>query len=466
MNNGAINRRHFLGGLLGAGVSSGSSSNRTNVVMIMTDDQGVWSLGCYGNANAHTPNIDRLAATGVRFSNALVATAVCSPSRMTFMTGRMPFQHGVQTHIGPESTGPDARRFLDGYETYASILAGHGYALGYCGKWHMGDDATPQQGFQHWFTTLGDSYRRVSVYRGKTVGHRPGYPTDVITDDALKFIEENRSRPFFIQVSFHAPHTPYDYQPERYRRPYLESSFPEFPEEGIHPNQIAVYREHLGHRESKLSYMALVTGVDHNVGRIVQKLQDLNLRGRTLIVFCSDQGFNGGHHGVWGKGNGTLPFNMYEQTIRIPLIYSHPGRIKAGAVLDAMVSNYDFLPTITEYVGIREVSSGAVGRSYASMLDGSPVPWPERAFAEFCYVRMIRTKRFKYVARAEGYPSELYDLGTDPGETRNLVDDPEHVRRRNRLRGELREWFERRGAPPIEKWRMTVKNRLPRDHNL
>ena len=438
-----------------------------NVVLIMTDDHGAWSLGCYGNREAHTPNIDALAASGTRFTNAFAAAAVCSPSRMTYMTGKMPCQHGVQDYIlATESRGSSVRRFLDGHVTWSELLAKSGYTLGMCGKWHMGDDAHAQKGFAHWFTIAGAPYRDpVFFHDGKTVTMN-GFKTDLITDDALQFLETNRSRPFFLKVPYNAPHTPYDYQPEAYRKPYLGSAFPAFPDESPHLNQIRVYRQYLGNAEARLSYMALVRGVDENTGRIVRKLEELGIRKNTLVIFCADQGFNCGHHGVWGKGNGTLPFNMYEETIRIPFLWNLPGVVPA-ATSDALVSTYDFMPTLLELTAVpAPTDRGLPGRSFAGLLrKGAESTWKSRpVFTEYAYARGIRTERFKYIRKGDGHPDEFYDLEADPGERRNLADDSKHEAAAAGLRDQLDTWFAQRGAPTITEWRASARNKLDPGH--
>src|SRR6185436_16563152 len=176
--------------------------------------------------------------------------------------------------------------------------------------------------------------------------------------------------PFYLLVSFYAPHTPYDFQPDPYRKPHLDSKFPSFPDDPTHPWQNPGLATHHENRESKLSYSALITGVDANVGRILRKLEELGLRDNTLVVFTADQGWNAGHHGVWGKGNGTWPFNMYEESIRVPMIWNHPGKIQSGTA-DPMISSYDFFPTILDWCGVAAPpDSSRPGRSYASSLRG------------------------------------------------------------------------------------------------
>ncbi|MGB9606022.1 MAG: sulfatase family protein, partial [Bryobacteraceae bacterium] len=420
-----VTRRAFLGSTLALAAPSRA---RTHVVLFMTDDHGAWALGAYGCQEIHTPNLDRLAAGGARFTRAYAATPVCSPSRMTYLTGLLPSHHGVQDYLVPEDTfGPKSRPFLRGLITYTELLAKAGYTLGMCGKWHMGNDEQPQAGFTYWVTVPGGggTYRDpVFVIQGQR-RKIAGFKTDIVTDYALEFLDRHHTRPFFLLVPYYAPHTPYDYQPELYWTPYAHVSFRCFPREPVHPRQNPQLRSHHGNQESMRSYSALVTGVDYNVGRVLRRLEELGLRENTLVIFTADQGWNAGHHGVWGKGNGTIPFNMYEESIRVPMIWNHPGRIREGLVIQEMVSAYDFFPTVLEYLGVGAPPDGRrIGRSYVPLLAGHKVSWSNRLYFEYAYVRAIRTENLKYVERTGEWPAELYDLEADPGETRNLIADP------------------------------------------
>jgi arylsulfatase A-like enzyme len=206
------------------------------------------------------------------------------------------------------------------------------------------------------------------------------------------------------------------------------------------------------------AYSALITGVDHNVGRIVKRLEEMGVRDNTLVVFTADQGWSAGHHGVWGKGNGTWPFNMYEEATRVPLIWNHPGRIKPGLTPNPMVSSYDYFPTILDYLGVSvPPDSRRAGRSYAGFVRGETPRWQNRLYFEYAMVRAIRTENLKYIERSREWPSELFDLEADPGESRNAIDDPRHRRQLETLRADLRRFFERTGAPPIEEWRKTTE---------
>ncbi len=458
-------RRELLAGAPFLSLAARGAESRPNVILIMTDDHGAWATGAYGCGEIHTPNIDRLASGGVRFDRAYACTPVCSPSRMTYMTGCIPSTHGVQDWLRPENSyGAQSRRWLEGMTTYSEVLARNGYTLGMSGKWHMGDDHTAQAGFSWWMTVPGGggTYRDPEFVKNGERRKLAGFKTDLVTDGALEFLDlQKKSRtPFHLFVPYYAPHTPYDFQPEPYRAPYAKAKFSCFPRGEAHPWQNKTLRGHHNKEDSMRAYSALITGVDHNVGRILKRLDEIGARENTLVIFTADQGWSAGHHGVWGKGNGTWPFNMYEEAIHVPMIWNHPGRIRPAAV-GAMVSSYDFFPTILDYLGLSAPADRRrVGRSYAAWLRGQQPKWDNRLYFEYAMVRAVRTSNLKYVERTKEWESELYDLETDPGETRNLINDPRQRKQLEALRASLRGFFERAGAPPIEDWRKTTRQVL------
>jgi arylsulfatase A-like enzyme len=445
---------------------SRAAAKRPIVVMFMTDDHGAWTLGSYGCKEMQTPNLVALAEGGARFTRGFACTPVCSPSRMTWITGRIPSTHGVQDWLRPvDSFGAKTRRWLDGHPTYSETLAANGYTLGMCGKWHMGDDERAQRGFSYWATVPGGGgpYKDVEfIKNGERVATK-GYKTDRVTDFALEFLDQQKAKdnPFYLLVPFYAPHTPFNYQPDEYRKPYDGSTFSCFPQSEKHPWQNRGLSAHHLNRDSMHAYSALIRGVDQNVGRVLSQLDRMGVRDDTLVVFTADQGWNAGQHGVWGKGNGTWPFNMYEESIRVPLLWNHRGRIKERQVLDPMVSSYDYFPTILDYLGVKAPSDPRrPGRSYAGFLRGQPPRWRNRLYFEYSFVRGVRTENLKLVQRTKEWPSELYDLEADPGETRNLISDPEQAGQLRGLRSDLESFFRRAGAPALEDWRKTTQQEL------
>ena len=352
-------------------------AGRPNVIFILTDDQGPWAAGCYGNAEIRTPNIDRLAATGVRFDNFFCSSPVCSPARASLLTGKIPSQHGVHDWIRDGNMPPGAVSYLEGQRTYTETLAEHGYRLGLSGKWHLGDSLTPQAGISHWFVHQrgGGPYNDAQMVSDGRAVTAPGYVSDVITDDALRFIDRAGDAPFYLGVHYTAPHSPWDGHPQDIVDSYDDCPFRSCPQEPMHPWAISLTRNCLGNREMLKGYFAAVTAMDLNVGRILDRLEERGLRQDTLIVFTSDNGFSCGHHGFWGKGNGTFPLNMYENSVKVPMIMSHPARLPQNTSASAMMSQYDFMPTLLDYLRIEESRRGTdehelPGTSFVPVLEG------------------------------------------------------------------------------------------------
>ncbi len=419
---------------------------RPNVVFILTDDQGVWAAGCYGNPEIRTPNLDRLAATGRRFDNFFVATPVCSPSRATFLTGRVPSQHGVHDWIEGGNVGPDAIRYLEGETCYTDVLARHDILCGLTGKWHLGDAQIPQHGFSHWFCHQlgGGPYQDAPMVRNGRRITQPGYVTTAITDEALAFIDTYAEQPFYLSVHYTAPHAPWTGHPQEIVDSYHDCPFESCPQEPVHPwaaTEGLTQRSH-GNREHLKGYFAAVTAMDQDVGRILDRLEERGLTNDTLVVFVSDNGFSCGQHGFWGKGNGTEPRNMWENSIRVPFIASHPGRIPAGTSTSAICSAYDFMPTLLDYLDLPRPEINSPGRSFLPALLGDD-PGRESVviFDEYGPVRMIRTPEWKYVYRHSHGPHELYHLTDDPRERDNLYGASEHKPLVQELHAELEAWF-------------------------
>ena len=206
-----------------------------------------------------------------------------------------------------------------------------------------------------------------------------------------------------------------------------------------------------------IGYFAAITAMDVQVGRIVDDLGERGLLESTVIMFLGDNGFNCGHHGIWGKGNGTYPLNMYEESVKVPAVISMPGTINTG-VCHELISGYDLAPTLLELAGIGPAALGTgPGRSFADLITGIGRP-RERVviFDEYGATRMIRTRQWKYVLRRGDEPDELYDLDTDPGERSNLVLDPNHAGRVLELRAQLEGWFDEYADPTYDSSNLEV----------
>lgn len=429
-------------------------ADQPNVLFILSDDQGPWAAGCYGNREIQTPNLDRLAASGVRFDSFYCASPVCSPARATLLTGRLPSQHGVHQWIHHENMGPGARQFLATETAWTDVLAEHGYTCGLSGKWHLGDSLTPQHGFGFWYCHQqgGGPYYGAPMIRDGVPYEEPRYVTDVITDEALGFLQQDHRQPFCLYVAYTAPHSPWHEHPAEYVSLYDDCPFESCPQEPRHPNAVSLTDRCLGRRDMLQGYFGSVTAMDAQIGRLLDYLEASGLRENTLVIFGGDNGFSCGHHGFWGKGNGTHPRNMYENSVRVPFMMSHPGCLPQGAVVSTMASAYDLMPSVLEYLALPAPATNLPGRSFlAPLASGGALREPDSetvvVFDEYGPVRMIRTAEWKYVYRHEYAADELYDLVNDPDERENLAEVPSQAARLRELRGELQEWFARYIVP-------------------
>jgi arylsulfatase A-like enzyme len=304
----------------------------------------------------------------------------------------------------------------------------------------------------------------------------PRYVTDAITDDAVAFLRDaDLSVPFSLSVHYTAPHSPWDranHPRELYDEYLHHGDFSSLPDEPPHPWATNYVRWEIAERRQEVlaGYFAATTAMDAGVGRIIAELDRRGLRESTLVIVTSDNGMNMGHHGVWGKGNGTFPMNMYDSSVQVPFIASLPGVIPQGRICHAMTSQYDFMPTVLDFLGIdHRVEPDMPGRSFAPALRGEDYGGQEQVvvFDEYGPVRMVRTTDWKYVHRYPYGPHELYDLINDPDESTNLYDfgmtrgaetdvASTHVRRTGELRRQMELWFERYSRPNVDGSRCNV----------
>ena len=450
---------------------------KPNILFILTDDQGAWAMRCAGNTDIHTPNLDRIASQGYRFENFFCASPVCSPARASLLTGRIPSAHGVQDWIRSGNLDRDGLKkeiredpyylceekpiqYLEGMLTYTDVLKENGYTCALSGKWHLGDSMTPQHGFDKWFTIGrgGCYYNKADIVENGEISFENRYITNVITDKALSYLEEFRTQdnPFYLSVHYTAPHSPWeeDQHPGEYIEMYRDCGFTATPDLPVHPNQIPSAPSGTGEvRKSLLrGYYAAITAMDADVGRLLDKLEALGIAEDTIVMFMADNGMNMGHHGIWGKGNGTFPFNMYDTAVKVPFLVSWPGHYPSGVVCRRMCSQYDFFQTLLDMVGIRrQLPDGLPGRSFADVFDGNT----EKAGAVVVYdeygpTRMIRTEEWKYICRSPYGPDELYHLSEDPEENNNLSADPEYAALNNRMYIQLTRWFYTYADPAMD----------------
>ena len=434
-----------------------------NLLFILTDNHGAWTLGCYGNKEILTPNIDKLAAEGMLFTRAYCNNSVCSPSRASFLTGLLPSQHGVHAYI-PDSAqvGPKAYCVIKEFRTLPEILSEAGYVCGLSGKWHLGDNLHPQKGFTYWFTKKGGHtatfYNDDLIWQEK-VYKEPRYTTDVITEHAIEFLEQNQEKPFFLYLAYNGPYGVGKVVQEKHVNShtdyYADKLMSSFPRERVSP-WLAQNRGAINNVQSMRSYAAAISGVDDGIGRVMKRLKELGLDENTLVVFGADQGLNAGHGGYWGMGDHSRPINTHEATVRIPLIFRQPGKIREGKTSDLMVANHDFLPTVLEYLGLKEKtpnSPSLPGKSFAPVLQGKEVAWENVIYHEFENTRMIRTPKWKLTIRHPFGPDELYDMENDLDERENLIHTASVASVRNDLRRKLDAYFARYADPKYDRWK-------------
>ncbi len=445
---------------------------KPNLLFILSDDQGAWAMGCAGNEEVRTPNLDRLAETGIRFTNFFCASPVCSPARASILTGQIPSQHGVQDFLRAgnsaelEQDGLEIE-YLAGRRSYVESLSGAGYDCGLSGKWHLGVAPRAQLGFGFWSahaSGAGDYFRPPMISEGKL--HRPeGYVSDLITDNALAYLEDQRAAeaPFSLNVHYTAPHAPWtrEHHPEDVFGDYYDNcAFDSVPCEPVHPNQIwkeesaATIGDTPENRRIALSgYFAAIEEMDRNIGRLLDWLEVNGLRENTLVVFNADNGMNMGHHGIWGKGNGTYPFCMYDTAVKVPSLVSRPGHVPQGLVCEHLLSQYDYAPTLLGYLGVEPAWDRPLpGRDFSGLLRGAGIGGEGSVFVvdEYGPTRMVRERRWKYIHHYQLGKCELYDLLNDPGELENLADAPAHAQVRDRLRADLESWCERFVDPRMD----------------
>lgn len=463
-----LNRRNFLqaapilGGL--AAPLAAQQRNRTaaaparpNIILVVADDLASWMLGCYGNREIRTPNIDLLARAGTRFANSFVATPICSASRATLFTGRVPRQHGIHDFLTPKpiDTPPQGQKEPPAsfaQETMISdVLVANGYTCGYIGKWHMGGDIKPGHGYSHTYTFDGGSspYQNPVMYLNGERRQEQGYLTEITTHGALKFIDQQQAgKPFFLTVSYFNPHTPYSGHPQKYYDMYANTNFETVGWETPAPNALRekdLLKDTVGNLRR---CAASTTALDDQIPALLAKLGEKGIRDNTLVVFTGDNGFLLGRHGLWSKGLASDPINMYEEVMQVPMIWNWMGKVPAEAARPELVSFYDFVPTLCDVLDIEVPNRNLCGRSYWPLANGRGLErkdvWPGTVFGHFRNTEMARDRYYKLVLRDEGRgPGELFDLRTDPREKANQYDNPQYLTVRGRLTNELAAWRKR-----------------------
>ncbi len=444
-----------------------SAAEKPNIVFLIADDLGYGDLGCYGQKRIRTPHLDRLAAEGMRFTAHYSGNNVCAPSRCVLMTGKHPGHAYIRNNRQAQGFSEGQEPVPPGTLQLPLLLRKQGYTLGGFGKWGlgpMGSTGDPlQQGFDRWFgyncqavahnyypTHLWDNDRQIALKNPKFAAHQQlpegadphspasytrfsgtDYAPDLITEQALKFLRDNKDRPFFLYYPTTVPHLALQV-PEDSLREYA-GKFPEEPYLG---------GRYLPHRQPRAAYAAMVTRMDRGVGRLLALVQELGLDERTLVVFTSDNG------PLWDRFGGTDTdfFNsaagfrgrkgsFYEGGFRVPGIVRWKGRIAAGRTSDRVTGFEDWLPTLLELIGAKDVTPGDLdGLSFAPTLLGHqqpPRPFLYRESPGSGGQQCVRVGDWKAI-RLNLHPNpkaknqqpgaiELYHLATDPSETTDVA---------------------------------------------
>jgi len=448
-----------------------ATGRKLNFVLILVDDLGWMDVGCYGSSFYETPNIDRLASEGMRFTDGYAACAVCSPTRAAVMTGRYPARVGLTDWIhcmdfkgsrtdakqkGPtEYVGGKNNKLLCPPNpfwmeldevTIAEVLKAAGYTCCHVGKWHLGPDAwyPDEQGFDFniggcdygqppsYFDPYHKNEQRPNIPTLK--GRRKGeYLTDRESDEAVNFIRRHKDKPFFLYMAHYAVHTPIEAKAER----------------------IAKYKARKQSGQNNPTYAAMIESMDDAVGQIMSTLDELNLSDNTVVIFTSD---NGGLSQV--TNNAPLRAGKgypYEGGIRVAVIIRWPGVIRAGTVSDEPVTSVDYFPTICELANVRLPHGRTIdGLSLAEYLksNGTKKPGREAVFWHFPHYRdygvkivpysIIRADNWKLIKRYEGREFELFNLKDDLSEQCDLSDEmPEKVKE---LNAKLTVWLKATGT--------------------
>jgi len=451
----------------GRSVDTGTNPHpRPNIVFLLSDDQTYGTMGHEGEPWMRTPGMDRLAAEGARFTRAFVTTSLCSPSRASFLSGRWARSHGVldnQTELPSD------------LPTFASELRATGYDTAYVGKWHMGRQGE-RPGFDVSATYVEQGTYRNGVFELNGEPEKTeGWVDDVATDYALEFLREERDTPFLLFVGFKSPHAP-AWPPKRLLDLYEDATLaqppnvaalPPYPRvrelvrlaaKGVQTTPYGIpedWVELLGNeRKTRLrkedinwlkphrrAYHQLIAGVDENVVRILDLMDELGLTENTIVVYASDNGLCDWAHGTFIKRS------AYEESIRVPLLVRYPPLVRPGMSVDNLALNVDLAPTLLELAGV-EPPDAMQGRSLVPLLEGREIEWRTSFVYENFYespfetptLYALRTETWKLI-EYPGFPgwTELFQLSEDPHEIENLAGSEEHTATLAALRATLAE---------------------------
>ncbi len=417
-----------------------------NIVLIVADDLGFGDLSAYGANDMHTPALDSLAASGVKFTQFYANSPVCSPTRASLLSGRYPPMVGVPGVIRSH-TWENWGKLIPDAKLLPEMLRGNGYHTGMVGKWHLGlnaPDRPVDRGFDHYegfLSGMMDDYYEHQrnglnyMRRGEDAIYPEGHATELFTNWAVRYIESRTSSPapFFLYLAYTAPHTPI--QP---------------PDEWIEK----IHERQPGIDSTRAKLVALIEHMDHGIGQVLAALKENNFHDQTLVLFVSDNGGQlnvGANNGSLREGKGTV----YEGGLRVPAIASWPNQISSGVVSDALLTTMDIYPTILEVARIR-MTHLIDGVSFLEALMGGSEPDPNRTlffsrregWLRFGgkTIEAVRRGAWKLLQNTPYTPLELYNLEQDPSETTDLAATETEVFRE--LAGLLRQYIQDSGKVP------------------
>jgi arylsulfatase A len=415
-----MNRRSWLSmtaaGMAQAAVSAQTPVRRPNVILVMSDDQGYGDLSCHGNRRLRTKNIDALAAQSIEFTRFYVSP-VCAPTRASLLTGRYNLRAGVHG----VTRGRETMRHNE--TTAAESFRAAGYRTGLVGKWHLGEHypyVPHGQGFEDF---VGFRTGHWNWYFDAHLEHNgnpltsSGFITDVLTDEAIRFLERNQTNPFFLYVAYNAPHSPYQV-PEKYYEQFKNSDLTE---------------------ETKVVY-GMISNLDENVGKLLSAVDRLGLADDTIFIFMTDNGPNGDRYNA---GLRARKGSVYEGGVRVPFFIRWPKLWKQPRKIETIAAHIDIYPTLADLCGVTQAPGlAADGRSLRPLLEGKAEGWPDRMLFTHSdrersqpYPGAVRTQRFNLVNG-----TELYDVSRDQGERTDVASShPEVVKQ---LRSAYEAWYE------------------------
>ena len=442
-------------------------AKRPNILLLLSDDQRPDAIGALGNELINTPNLDELARSGTVFTRATCANPICTPSRAEIISGCTSFRNGVLDF---------GRQIKPELALWPQTMLDAGYHTWFVGKWHNRGKPSVHGfedtlglfgggGGQWWKDQVDWKGSSITGYRGwifqtedgkKFPEKGVGLTADIsaeFANAAIEFIERKTEKPWFLQVSFTAPHDPlimptgfesmYEAAAMTLPKNFLsEHPFDHGNFDGRDEKLLPWPRKPELVREVIAMYYAVISHMDQQIGRIIQLLRDTNQIGNTIIIFSSDHGLGVGSHGLRGKQS------MYEHTVGVPLIFHGPG-IPKGAQRDAQCYLRDLFPTTCELAGIK-IPKTVEGRSLASVLAGKEKSVYDEIYGYFRdKQRMIRSDRWKLVHYPHLDKYQLFDLANDPDELKNVVEEAEFQAVATDLKARLRRWQTKVGDPVL-----------------